>query len=101
MLAPTLDPDRTAAAPIGESAGMDRIGQDAVDGVVDRRLPDHAPASRPVVIGGHVGRLLPEPEMDLPNALQLGEFVEHLRDRLLDPQIGDLIDANAIDARGS
>jgi len=39
--------------------------------------------------------------MDLPNALQLGEFVEHLRDRLLDPQIGDLIDANAIDARGS
>jgi hypothetical protein len=54
-----------------------------VDGVVDRQLPHGARAVR----GRQLDPLLPQPEMNLPDALELGELAEHQADRFADPQV--------------
>src|SRR4051794_39430813 len=74
-------PAAGAAERVG--AAIDRVGQHMVDGVVDRQLPHGARAVR----GRQLDPLLPQPEMNLPDALELGELAEHQADRLADPQV--------------
>ena len=59
-----------------------------VDGVVDRQLPHDAAALCNRVTHGRQGYpLLAEPEMHLPDALELGEFGEDQRDSLAHPLV--------------
>ena len=69
------------------SAAVNRVGQHVVDGVVDRQLPQNARAIRTMIDGWQPDLLLPQPEMNLPNALELGKLPEHQANRLADPQI--------------
>ena len=79
-----------AAERIG--AGVDRVGEDVMDGVVDRRLPPHASPVQAVADGGKCDLLLAKPDMDLPHALQLGELAEHQDERLAHAQVRILLD---------
>ena len=92
-LAAGLDRDAASGAAEGIGAGIDRVGQQVVQGVVDRQLPDHLAAFRTVFGRRQRQALLAHPEMDLPDGLQLGELGEDERDRLLDATIGILLDA--------
>ena len=57
------------------SAGINRVFQDVVNGVVDGQLPDNVPAVRDrVIYGRQRNPLLAEPEMNLPDALELCKF---------------------------
>ena len=62
-------------------AGVNRVGEDVMDRIVDRRLPLQAPAFRAVADGGEQDPLLPKPEMDLPHALQFFELPKDERKR--------------------
>lgn len=92
--APVLHADPAAGATEGIGPAVDRVGQQVMDGVVDRQLPHDA---RP--LGGRLDRRQPDPfltqpEVNLPDALELGELAEHQAERLADPQVrvyGDAI----------
>ena len=86
-LAPTLEGDPVAGAPECVGSGIDRVRQYMMHRVVDRRLPDDPAALRPIFDGRQCDRLLSQPQMDLPDALILGEFAKHESDRLPHPQV--------------
>ena len=92
-LAAGLDRDAAAGAAEDIGAGIDRVRQQVVQGVVDRQLPDHLAAFRTIFGRRQRQALLAHPEMDLPHRLQLGELGEGERDRLLNATIGVLLDA--------
>src|SRR3954462_7107581 len=52
-LAAGLDGDATAGPPEGVGAGVDRVGQDVVEGVVDGQLPSDAAPLRAVPTAGN------------------------------------------------
>jgi len=80
-------------------AGVDRVSEDVVDRVVDRRLPLQVPAFRAVAYGGEHDPLLPEPEMDLPHALRFGELTEDEGERLAHTKVRVLLDPIVLAAR--
>src|SRR5215207_4261545 len=82
-LAAGLDGDATAGPPKGVCAGVNRVGQHVVEGVVDGQLPGDASALAPIPDCRQRQALVAHPEVDLPNRLQLGELGKHQRDRLL------------------
>ena len=88
-LAAGLDRDAAAGAPEGIGAGVDRVRQHVMEGVVDRQLPDHLAAFRTIFDRRQGQALLAHPEVDLADRLQLGELGEDERDRLLDAPIRD------------
>src|SRR4051795_1537637 len=92
-LAAGLDGHATAGPPEGVCAGVDRVGQDVVEGVVDGQLPSDAAPLRAVADRRQRQALVAHPEVNLPNRLQLGELGEDERDRLLNPTIRVLLDA--------
>src|SRR5271166_2011029 len=56
-------------------AAINGVCQDVVNGVVDGQLPDNAAAVRDrIIYGRQRNPLLAEPEMNLPDALELREF---------------------------
>jgi len=63
-------------------AGVNRVGEDVKDRVVDRRFPLQTSAVRSMVDGGQRDPFLPEPKMDLPHALQFDELAEDQGKRL-------------------
>src|SRR3954451_14007726 len=62
-------------------SGINRVGQDMMDRVVDRQLPpEAAPVSNCIVHRREQNAFLPYPEMNLPNALEFGKFLEYEAD---------------------
>src|SRR3954449_5429620 len=92
-LAAGLEGDAAAGAPEGVGAGIDRVRQHVVQGVVDRQLPRDAATFQAVADGGQRQALLAHPKENLPDRLQFGELGEDERDRLLDAPIRVLLDA--------
>ena len=91
-LAPVLDRDPAPRSTEGVGAAVDRVGQQSVNRLVDRELP-HDPSAVAVGLDGRQSHaLLPEPEMHLPDALELGKLPEHESDCFLHPQVGVLCD---------
>ena len=91
-LAPVLDRDPAPRSAEGAGAAVDRVGQQSVNRLVDRKLPHHSSAGVAEFDRRQLHVLLPKPEMDLPDALELGELPEHEANCFLDPQIGVLGD---------
>ena len=73
-------------------AGVNRVGEDVKDRVVDRRFPLQTSAFRSMVDGGQRDPLLPEPKMDLPYALHLGELAEDQGERFVHATVRILLD---------
>ena len=82
LLAAGLDADAAAGAPEGIGAGIDRVGHDMQDRVVDWQLPLDQAAFDAISGGGQRDALVPEPEMHLTHRLHLGELGEDEADRL-------------------
>ena len=78
-------------------AAVYRVGQQLVDGAVDRRLPDNAALLANDTDGRQQHVLLPQPQMDLADAPELRELAEHEIDRLSHAPIGVLGDPVAPD----
>src|SRR3954467_10113176 len=74
-------------------AGVDRVGQHVVEGVVDGQLPGDASALAPIPDCRQRQALVAHPEGHLPNRLQLGKLGEDERDRLLHAAVRILLDA--------
>ena len=87
--------DPTCCASEGIGAGVDRIGQDVVHDVVGCQAPHDAVRFSPARFGGQFDPLVSEPDMRLPRALKLGEFLEHEPDGLLHALVRVLLDAVA------
>src|SRR5262249_8914662 len=93
-LAARLDCHTAAGSAERVGAAVDRIGQDVMDGIVDRQLPDDAAAISDRVVHGRQGdALMTEPQMDLPDALELGEFGKDQRHSFAHPLIRVFHDA--------
>src|SRR5271169_2350423 len=92
-LAAVLDSHLAGRAAERIGARVDGVRQDVMDGVVDRRLPLQAPIVRTMADGGKRDPLLAKPDMDLPHALQLGEFVEDQGEPLAHAQVRILLDS--------
>src|SRR3954466_15543827 len=92
-LAAGLDGDATAGPPEGVCAGVNRVGQHVVEGVVDGQLPGDAAALAPIPDRRQRQALVAHPEVNLPNRLQLGKLGEDERDRLLHAAVRILLDA--------
>src|SRR4051812_21112162 len=92
-LAAGLDGHATAGPPEGVGAGVNRVGQHGVEGVVDGQLPGDASALAPIPDRRQRQALVAHPEVNLPNRLQLGKLGEDERDRLLHAAVRILLDA--------
>jgi len=73
-------------------AGINRVRQDVVDLVVDGRRPNHGSTVGAILREGQFYLFLSEPEMDLPNTLELGELGKDQMYCLANPQIGIHLD---------
>src|SRR5215831_16478819 len=73
-LSPVLDDDLARRASEGIGAGIDRIGQDVVHGVVERQLPDDAAPFLVMRLGGKLDAFVSEPDVHLAYALELREL---------------------------
>src|SRR5215467_7430810 len=91
-LAPILDADPAHRAPEGISAGIDRIGQDIVYGVVGGQSPDDATPLDVMGLDGQRNPFVTQPDVYFTSALELGEFREHELQCVLNPLIGILLD---------
>ena len=92
-LAAVLDADLAHRAPKGIGASIDGVGQDVVDGVVERQPPDDAaPLRRAVACDGQRDALVSQPHMHLSHALQLGELGEDQPEGVLHPLVRILLD---------
>jgi hypothetical protein len=98
VLAPGLDANTGLGAPEGIGAGVDRVGQDAQDGVVDRRPPQNTVPSRAMDGRGQTDRFLPQPQQHLAHTAQFCELLEHHTQRLADTQVWIHLDAVRIGA---
>src|SRR5271163_1879079 len=73
--ATVLDADFAHRAPKGIRASIDRVGQDVVHAVVERKLPDNCSLLRRFLrFGRQRDALVAQPDMNLTNALELGEL---------------------------
>src|SRR6478752_4094927 len=97
LLAAGLDADAAAGAPECIRAGIDWVGQNVQDRVVDRQLPLDQAAFGAIGDGGQRNALVSEPEVHLTHRLHLGELGEDERDRLADAPIRVLLDAVVAD----
>lgn len=98
LLAAGLDADAAAGASEGIGAGVDRVGQDMQDRVVDWQLPfDHA-AFGAISGRGQWDAFVPEPEVHLTHRMHLGELGEDESDRLRNAPIRILLDTVVADA---
>jgi len=93
FLAAVGESDATLGAPEGVSPGIDRVGEDMEECVVNWQLPGHRAAFGAITDGGKWQGLLPHPQEHLADRLQFGELAEDQGDRLLDPPIRILLDA--------
>src|SRR5580704_5502108 len=91
--AAVLDAHLAHRAAKGVGASIDGIGQDVVDGVVERQPPgDAAPLRCPVACDGQRNALVPQPHVHLTNALQFGKLGEDQAKSFLHPLVGILLD---------
>src|SRR5215831_15923982 len=74
--------------------GVNRVGQDVVDRVVDGQLPNEAASIIDCIVHrGQQNAFLPDPEMNLSNALEFRKLLEYEPDRFAHPGIGINIDS--------
>src|SRR4051795_5585429 len=78
--------------------GVNRVGQDMMDGIVNRQFPNQAaPIIDCIVHRRQQNTFLPYPEMDLPNAVEFREFPKHKLYSFAHPGIGINIDSIVTD----
>ena len=89
-LASVADDRASSLAPVGISSRVDRVSQDLVDRVVHRQLPGNLPSVNTSAKGPKrkLDAFMAEPQEDLANAAQLGEFAEHMTDSIPHPLVG-------------
>ena len=93
-LAASLNRHTAAGSAEGIGAGIDRIVQNMVDCVVDRKTPgDAAPLLRRIANHRQGDIFLSEPEVDLAHALELREFGKDQRQSFANALVGILLDA--------
>src|SRR6266436_5849027 len=91
-LAAFLDAHLARRPPEGIGAGMDRVGQNVVHGVVCRQSPDDAALLGIAGFDGQYDAFVTQPDMHLTSALELGEFGEDELQCVLDPLVRVLLD---------
>src|SRR6516164_8980313 len=92
-LAAVLDAHLAHRAAKGIGAGIDGVGQDVVDGVVERQPPgDAAPLRRPVTCDGQRNALVSQPNVHLTNAVEFGKLGEYQAQSFLHPLVRILLD---------
>ena len=92
-LAAILDRDPRPRSSKGVNAGVDRVGQDMMQGIVDWRFPDDLPTFGAVGHGRQQKLFLSQPQMNLADALEFDELGEHERDGFLNAPIRILLDS--------
>src|ERR1700730_11823006 len=97
VLAPILDADLARRSPEGIGAGKYWVGQDIVHGVVGWQPPDDAAPLGIMGFDGQCDAFVPQPDVHLTNALELGELGEDQLQCILDPLVGILLDPVAPD----
>src|SRR5580704_3617315 len=96
--ATVLDADLARSAPKGVCAGIDRVGQEVVHGVVKRRPPDDSALVRRLVrLDGQCDSLVAQPDVNLTNASELGKLRKYQLQGVLNAQVGVLLDPVAPD----
>jgi hypothetical protein len=96
-LAAVLDTHPARRAPESIGAGIDRVGQNVVHGVVGRQSPGDAARLGTVRFNGQGDALVAQPDMDLTSTLELGELGEDEPQCVLDPLVRVLL--NPVSAR--
>src|SRR6059058_1190445 len=91
--ASAVEPGARAGAAKNVGAGIDRISQQPMNGIVAWRAPLHGPTLATVNSNRQVNPLLPQPQGELAHAANLAELAEHQRQCLTDPPIGVLFEA--------
>ena len=91
--ASAVEPGARAGAAKNVGAGIDRIGQQPMNGIVARRAPLHGPPLATMDGNRQVNPLLPQPQGELAHAANLAELAEHQRQRLTDPPVRILFQA--------
>src|SRR5207237_8413336 len=86
--ASAVEPGARAGAAKNVGAGIDRIGQQPMNGIVAWRAPLHGPPLATMDSNRPVDPLLPPPQGELAHAANLAELAEHQRQRLPEPPIG-------------
>jgi hypothetical protein len=90
-----LDAHLARRPPEGICACIDRVGQNIVHSVVCRQSPDDTARLGIVGFDWQYYALVTEPDMNLTNTLELGEFSEDELQSFLDPLIRVLLDPHA------
>src|SRR5882757_6769662 len=94
MLAPIGNTDPAMGPAKRIRPCVNRVGQDMMDRVVDRQLPNEATSViDSIVHRGQQNAFLSYPEMNLPNALEFSKFLEYEADCFAYPGIGINIDS--------
>src|ERR1700745_733091 len=92
-LAAVFDAHLAHRAAKGIGASIDGVGQDVVDGVVERQPPGNAaPLRRPMARDGQRNALISQPNVHLTNALEFGKLGEDQAQSFLDVLVRVLLD---------
>ena len=92
-LAAVLDAHLAYRVAKGIGTGVDGVGQDVVDRVVERQLPgDAAPLRRPMACDGQRNSLVSQPHVHLTNAVKFGKLGEDQAQSFLHPLVRILLD---------
>src|ERR1700746_1564518 len=92
-LAAVLDAHLAHRAAKGIGTGVDGVGQDVMDRVVERQLPGNAaPFRRPVGCDGQRNALVSQPNGHLTNAMGFGKLGEDQAQSVLPPLVRILLD---------
>ena len=85
-LAPISNTDPATAPAKRIRPGVNRVGQDMMDGVVNRQFPNQAASIIDCIVHRRQqNAFLPYPEMNLSNALDFREFLEYEPDCFAHP----------------
>ncbi len=91
--APATHPRLSVRAPEDVRTGVDGIGGELVDRIVDRELPHDLPPEGPVLDRGQRDLLTPTPQEHLPQTAECVELSKDQTDRGLDAQVRVQLDA--------
>src|ERR1700761_2150787 len=93
-LAPIGKTDPTTGPAKRVRPGINRVGQDMMDGVVNRQFPDQAASIIDCIVHrGQQNAFLPYPQMNLSNALEFSELLKYEPDCFAYSGVGIHIDS--------
>src|SRR6202030_2467849 len=92
-LTPALEPNAMRRSPECVRTGVGGIGEHIMDALIDRQLPNNVTSFWTIGSARQCNAFLPQPAVNLADALELGKLLEHQRDCLLHPPIRFLLDA--------